>query len=137
MTVSVLLVEDAPQLREVVATLLHSLGEFAVVGEASTEAQARQWLQDNPNTCDLAIIDLILQQGTGMSVIAKCKETPGTHVVVFSDYATPGIRKHCMALGADAVFEKSRQMTEFIDYCARLAPVIAQPKSPEAGPPAI
>ena len=117
--------------------LLLTLGDFKIVGEVAGEAVARSWLEQNPNTCDVAVVDLILAQGTGMGIIAKCKESPRTRVVVFSDYATAGIRNHCMSLGADAVFEKSRQMTEFIDWCSRLEPATELPQLPVAGPPPI
>lgn len=39
--------------------------------------------------------------------------------MVFSDYASEGIRKHCLKLGADAVFLKS-QTRELMDYCSEL-----------------
>lgn len=42
-----------------------------------------------------------------MNVIRRCKEAPeGGAAVVFSSYATPGVRQHCLQLGADAVFDK-------------------------------
>jgi len=133
LTISVLLVEDFRHLRGVMAELLASIGDFAIVGEVGTEAEAKLWLEENAGRWDLAVVDLILEQGTGMGVIAKCKETPGTRVVVFSDYATPGIRQHCLKLGADAVFQKASEMQAFIDWCAALAGPTEPPKSPAAG----
>jgi DNA-binding NarL/FixJ family response regulator len=119
-TVLVFLVEDVLQLRGVVSELLASLGDFRIVGEVATEAEAKLWLDENRGRWDLAVVDLILEQGTGMGVIAKCKEEPGAKVVVFSDYATPGIRKHCLKLGADAVFQKSNDVPAFIAWCSAL-----------------
>ena len=125
MSVSVLLVEDEKQVRAMLADLLAGLGDFVVVAEAATEAEARLWIEEHPGRWDLAVVDLVLEQGTGMGIIAKAKEHAGTQrVVVFSDYATPGIRRHCLQLGADAVFQKSRQLEEFKDYCRAL---LAQP----------
>ena len=123
MAVQVFLVEDMKQLQRVMTDLLSSLGDFEVVGFAATEAEARLWLDENPGRWQLAVIDLILQQGTGMGVIAKCREhADHGKVVIFSDYATPGIRAHCLKLGADAVFLKSGETSAFIDYCAGLLP---------------
>lgn len=132
MPVAVFLVEDMLHLRAVVVDLLKTLGDFVVVGEAGTEAEAKLWLEQNPGRWDLAVIDLILEQGTGMGVIPRCKDLPNHgKVVVFSDYATPGIRKHCMALGADAVFPKSSEVAGFIAYCnALLRPSAAGPTAP-------
>ena len=120
MSIAVLLVEDLKHLRTVIADLLASIGDFEVVGEVSTEAEAKLWLEENPGRWDLAVVDLILEQGTGLGVIAKCREAAGSKIVVFSDYATPGIHKHCLSLGADAVFQKSEGTTGFIDWCSAL-----------------
>ena len=128
MSIAVLLVEDAVQLRRMVADLLAGVGDFTIVGAVGTEAEAKLWLDENRGKWDLAVIDLILEQGTGMGVIGKCKEEPHTKVVVFSDYATPGIHKHCLQLGADAVFQKSSDVGAFLAWCAALVPpATAQP----------
>jgi DNA-binding NarL/FixJ family response regulator len=115
--IRVFLVEDMKHLQGAVADLLRSLGDFTLVATAETEAEANLWLAENPAAWDLAVIDLILEQGTGMGVVAKCKgRSKTTRVVVFSDYVTPGIRTHCLQLGADAAIPKS-DMQAFIDYC--------------------
>ena len=121
MPVRVFLVEDTKHLRDVIAELLDSLGNFALVGTATTEAEANLWLLDHAGSWDLAIIDLVLEQGTGMGVIAKCKHSSATgKVVVFSDYATPGIRRHCLALGAEAAIPKT-DLPAFMGYCSAVA----------------
>ena len=38
-------------------------------------------------------------------------------VVVLTNYATPDIRQRAMALGADAVFDKSTELEELIESC--------------------
>jgi DNA-binding NarL/FixJ family response regulator len=136
--VSVLLVEDMHQLRGVVSELLQELGDFRIVHEVGTEAEAKLWLDENRGGWDLAVIDLILEQGTGMGVISQSRKvSPHGRIVVLSDYATPGIRKHCLKLGADAVFQKSTDVPAFADYLATLAANATEPpKSPEADPPA-
>lgn len=122
MGVRVLLVEDLPQMQGVVLDLLATLGDFKLVKAVSTEAEANLWLDENPGEWDLAVIDLILEQGTGLGVVARAKNrSPGSKVVVFSDYATEGIRKHCIKLGADAAFQKGADVQAFIAYCSALA----------------
>lgn len=122
MPIRVFLVEDLQQMHGVLADLLASIGDFEVVGAASTEAEAKGWLEENRGGWDVAVVDLILAQGSGMGVVARCRERheAGT-VVVLSDYATPGVRKHCLQLGADAVFQKAEDMQAFIAFCSDLA----------------
>lgn len=108
MTLRVFLVEDLPQMRELLGELIRTIGGLRVVASAGTEAEAKLWLEDNPGAWDLAVVDLVLEQGSGMGVIARAKAlTPHKRIVVFSSYITPGMRAHCLKLGAEAVFEKA------------------------------
>ncbi len=128
MAVRLLLVEDLPQMQAVVADLLATVGEFNLVKVVATEAEANLWLDENQDQWDLAVIDLILEQGTGLGVVARSKaRLPTARVVVFSDYATEGIRKHCIKLGADAAFQKGSDMQAFLAYCGDFARSHPQP----------
>ena len=116
----VFLVEDLQRMRGLLADLFTSMGGV-VVGSASTEAEARLWLDEHRNEWDVVVIDLVLEQGSGMEVIRSCRASPGAgKVVVFSSYATPGVRQHCIELGADAVFDKS-ETSAFITWLNDLA----------------
>src|SRR6478735_1476361 len=111
------------------------MGGFRVVAAASTEAEANLWLEDNPGGWDLAIVDLVLDQGAGMNVIRRCKADPnGGRIAVFSSYATPGVRQHCIDLGADEVFDKS-ETERFIAWCGDLKAGVGQVvQTPVSGP---
>lgn len=123
MELKVFLVEDLQRMRGLLDDLFSSMGGLRVVGSASTEAEAKLWLEEHPSAWDVAVIDLVLEQGSGMDVIRRCKAAPGGgRIVVFSSYATPGVRQHCLDLGADAVFDKSETsgfITWFNDFGAR------------------
>lgn len=115
----VFLVEDLQRMRGLLGDLFDSIG-YQVVGAATTEAEANLWLDDHPGGWDLAVIDLVLEQGAGMNVIRRCRRDPHRgHVVVFSSYATPGVREHCLEMGADAVFDKD-DTEPFIAWCGNL-----------------
>lgn len=117
MDVRVFLVEDLGRTRSALAELLETVEGFRVVGGASTEAEANLWLDDHPSGWDLVIVDLMLEQGSGMSVLARCNAQPDKgKVVVYSGYASPAIRDHCLKLGADAVFDKSAT-GPLLDFC--------------------
>ena len=116
----VFLVEDFKSMHALLGDLFATLGGHEIAAISGTEAEARLWLDEHPDGWDLAIIDLVLAEGSGMGVIPHARRTSrsGAKVVVFSSYASPGIRRHCLALGADAVFEKS-DTGEFIRWLDR------------------
>lgn len=109
MDLRVFLVEDLQTIRSLMSELFASIGGLRLVGAAGTEAEARLWLDEHPGGWDLAIVDLVLEQGSGFGVIqhAARQRQRGT-LVVFSSYASAGIRKHCLRAGADAVFDKAQ-----------------------------
>jgi len=100
--------DDADGIQFFIGDLFHSIGGLQVVGSASTEPQAKFWLVANQAEWELAIVDLVLDEGSGLGVITAARQThPAGRVVVFSSYATPAIRTHCLSIGAEAVFSKS------------------------------
>jgi DNA-binding NarL/FixJ family response regulator len=117
----VFLVEDLQRMRGLLGDLFSSIGGLTIVGAAPTEAEAKLWLDEHRGGWDVAVVDLVLEQGAGMDVIRRAKADPGGgRIVVFSSYATPGVRQHCLDLGADAVFDKG-QTGEFIGWLGGLS----------------
>ncbi|MGH8797508.1 MAG: response regulator [Caldimonas sp.] len=115
-----LIVEDSPVIRENLVAALEEMAPIEVVGTAEDEASAVRWLDDNE--CDLAVVDIFLKSGSGLGVLkaAMSSERP-TKLVVLSNYATPDMRRKCLELGADRVFDKSNEIDALILYCCRLA----------------
>jgi two-component system, OmpR family, response regulator len=105
--VRLFLVEDLQTIQTLLRALFAALGGVEVVGGAGTEAEANLWLLEHRGGWDIAIIDLVLEQGSGMSVIRRARELhPPGKVAVFSAYASPAVCQHCLGLGADEVFSK-------------------------------
>ncbi len=112
------LVEDNKTIRDNLVPALEDLVNGQVVGFAETESDALSWLASHPRDWQLLIVDLFLKEGSGLGVLSGCKvRGPGQRVVVLSNYVTADIRARCEALGADAVFDKSRDLDAFIEYC--------------------
>jgi two-component system OmpR family response regulator len=112
------IVEDNPTIRENLIGTLEELARIDPVGTAETENEGKAWLTENRNNWDLAIVDLFLKQGSGLGVLAACRDRPSTQkVVVLSNYATADIRQRCAQLGVDAVFDKSNEIDALVDYC--------------------
>lgn len=112
------LVEDNPTIRENLIATLEELASVDAVGTSDNENDGKEWLLKNPQKWDLAILDLFLKQGSGLGVLAACRDRkPTQKVVVLSNYATADIRQRCAQLGVDAVFDKSNEIDALVDYC--------------------
>jgi DNA-binding NarL/FixJ family response regulator len=116
------IVEDSPVIRENLIATLEELVPVEVVGTAEDEGTAVQWLAQPGNQADLLIIDIFLKSGTGLGVLRAAGLQPQRrHVVVLSNFATPDMRRKCLEMGADQVFDKSNEIDALIQYCGRLA----------------
>jgi DNA-binding NarL/FixJ family response regulator len=107
MAVRVFVVEDQKPMQGLIADLLETLGGFEIVGTADTETAATDWLYRHRGGWDLAIVDLLLGEGSGFTLVSRCNKEPGGAVLVFSDFITPVIRERCLRLGADGVISKA------------------------------
>ena len=116
------LVEDSPVIRENLIATLEELVPAEVVGTAVDEATAVRWLGDPLHPVDLVIVDIFLQGGSGLGVLRAAQALPQHYkLVVLSNYATPVMRRNCLAVGADRVFDKSNEIEGLIEYCRRMA----------------
>ena len=116
------IVEDSPVILESLVATLEELVPVDVVGTAEDESTAVQWLAQTENQCDLVIIDIFLKGGSGLGVLRAANEQPHSYsMVVLSNYATKDMRRKCLELGADRVFDKSNEIDALILYCGRLA----------------
>lgn len=115
-------VEDSPLIRENLIATLEELVPVDVVGTAEDEASAVQWLAQPDSAVDLLIVDIFLKTGSGLGVLRAAQEMARSHkTVVLSNYATPDMRRKCLELGADRVFDKSHDIDALVLYCGRLA----------------
>ena len=116
------LVEDSPLIREQLVATLEELAPVQVVGWAADEAAALQGLAAAGDAVALVIADLFLASGSGLSLLRAAAHGPGSpHWVVLSNYASPEMRRHCLALGAARVFDKSTEVEALLAYCRELA----------------
>jgi len=116
------IVEDSPVIRENLVAALEEMAPIDVVGTAEDEMSALSWLADSHNRCDLVVVDIFLKSGSGLGVLKAASTGYGAaKLVVLSNYATPDMRRKCLELGADRVFDKSNEIDALILYCCRLA----------------
>jgi two-component system, OmpR family, response regulator len=120
MTFRAYIVEDSPTIRENLIETLQELAAVEPVGTAETEYEGKQWLAQNDQYWDLAIVDLFLKEGSGLNILEACRaRRPGQKMIVLSNHATNDVRWRCAQLGADAVFDKSTEIDALVDYCVK------------------
>ena len=117
------IVEDSPVILENLVATLEELAQVEVVGSVPDEAGAVRWMSRDPEAnADLFIVDVFLRSGTGLGVLQAAQQL-GVRArrVVLTNYATEEMRRRCASLGAERVFDKSRELDDLISYCAELA----------------
>jgi DNA-binding NarL/FixJ family response regulator len=120
--VRTLIVEDSAVILENLIAALEELAEVRVVGSAADEGSAIGWIERARDEIDLLIVDIFLGSGSGLGVLrAAADRTLPAKRVVLTNYSTPEMRRRCASLGADRVFDKSRELEDLIAYCARLS----------------
>jgi DNA-binding NarL/FixJ family response regulator len=112
------IVEDSPVILENLVAALQDLAGVEVVGSVADEDGAKRQLP--AAGADLVIVDIFLRQGSGLGVLQAARSI-GLPAVVLTNYATPAMRERCAQLGAERVFDKSRELEELMSYCAQRA----------------
>ena len=116
------IVEDSAIILDNLVATLEELADVKVVGSALDEKSAIDWIRNASGSVDLVIVDIFLKSGSGLGVLRAVQEAGlvGRRVVL-TNYATADIRRRCLALGADRVFDKSGELEDLIDYCSQMA----------------
>jgi len=116
------IVEDSPVILENLVATLQELAQVEVVGSVADEAGAVRWMSRSTDAqADLFIVDVFLRSGTGLGVLqAAQKLGVRARRVVLTNYATEEMRRRCASLGAERVFDKSRELDDLISYCVEL-----------------
>lgn len=112
------LVEDNLTVLDNLVETLNEVADVKIAAHSATQAEAIRWLEMHDGQWDLAIVDLFLKQGSGLGILAGCRNrSQHQKIVVLTNYATPEIRERAAALGADDVFDKSTEIDQLIAYC--------------------
>lgn len=125
----ILLVEDSRVLRDRIRRMVDAVPQAALVAETDSEDDAL--VQLDALLPDVAVIDLRLRVGSGLSVLEHIKAMhPGMITIVLTNYGQPEYREKCLALGADYFFDKTRDIEAFRVVLGELS----QPRSDEVLP---
>ena len=121
MHLTTILVEDNATIRSTLVPALEEMTNVRVLAMAATAGEAKEALHTWRNRWKLLVVDLFLASGSGLQVLETViQRLPGQHVLVLSNYATAEMRRRCLELGADRVFDKSTQLEPFFEHCSVL-----------------
>jgi len=123
MPLKTLLIEDSETIRENLIPTLAELADAHVIAIAETATKAIEELDRHKQNWDLAVVDLFLKEGSGLSVLRAAQDRlPHQHLLVLTNYPTAEIRRRCLELGAEDIFDKSTELEAFFDLCRSYGP---------------
>ncbi len=116
----ILLVEDSRIVRDRLRGIINNIPGCILVAASDNEDDAR--LQLDKHHPDLAVIDLRLKGGSGLSVLSHIKAMQSaTIIIVLTNLAQTEYRVSCLRLGAHYFFDKSKDIAAFtqllVDRC--------------------
>jgi DNA-binding NarL/FixJ family response regulator len=105
MPVTIVVVDDEPQYREMVRFLIATLSNTIVVGEASDGEEALSVaLRERP---DIVITDLVMPRLNGIDLTKRIRqELPQTRVILMSSFTEDAYRMMASDSGADVFVSK-------------------------------
>jgi PAS domain S-box-containing protein len=134
---TVVIVDDAPDVRRLLRTRLRLSGRFEVVGEGADGAQAVSLAGQHHPT--LLLLDVSMPGVDGLEALPRVLGTsPDTRVLMFSGFEEHGLAERAMELGAAAFVEKSvplEALLDLMDELAGHAPPARETTTEEPGPP--
>ena len=117
----ILLVEDHASFRQALAFMFEREPEFAVVGQAGTLAEARQFLNDSGGETDVAVCDLTLPDGDGFDLIEELAANGGEVItLVLSASLEPARFARAVEAGASGVLHKAAAIGDIVEAVKRL-----------------
>lgn len=118
----VFLVEDFPPLRDLIAENLEEIDGLQLAGVAESEEAALAWLGEHQ--CDVLILDLELRQGNGLGILKSLtalQADAGIVKIVYSNHASPNIRRLAAQFGASYFFDKTLDTPKLRQLLERLS----------------
>jgi PAS domain S-box-containing protein len=136
---TIVVVDDASDVRTLLKTRLRLSGRLDVVGEGADGYDAVDLArQHHPS---LMLLDVSMPGRDGLAALPLVLEvSPATRVVMFSGFAAAGLAEHTRRLGAAGFVEKSVPLKELVEQLVTIAgPGAAapagEPQRPEPPPP--
>jgi len=116
--ISLYLVDDVPELRELIRYGLEEDPDFKIVGEAGDGRSAIRGVAETRPTA--VLLDLSMPDMDGLEAIPKIRaEVPETAIVILSGFTADRMGAAAIEQGADDYVEKGAPMAELRDVTRR------------------
>ncbi len=116
----IVIADDSALLRERLKSMLMTVKNVEIVGEAENGIVALKLIKDTDP--DLAILDIRMPELNGIEALKTIKESGGrTKVCILTNYPYPQYKERCLAEGADYFFDKNKDFQQIASMIANLA----------------
>lgn len=118
--VRVLVVDDAIEIADRLASMLNELEQVEVIGPALNGAEAlRIFFESSP---DAVVLDLELPDHSGLEVLATMRENEDSClIIVVTNHDGTEFRERCLRSGADHFIRKFADFEKIVDIIHRFA----------------
>jgi DNA-binding NarL/FixJ family response regulator len=118
----VFIADDSQPIAEMLTELISDPGRIEVVGVGDTESATMESIRRlRP---DVVVLDLQLKTGSGTDVIRAVRSDPSLaalQLLVTSNHTSPQLRAGCLELGAEAYYDKVKELGELAAKLSELA----------------
>jgi DNA-binding NarL/FixJ family response regulator len=118
----VFIADDNQPIADMLTELISESGRVEVIGVADTDTATLDSIRRlSP---DVVVLDLQLKSGSGTDVIRAVRSDPSlasVQLLVTSNHTSPQLKAGCLELGAQAYFDKVKELAELTAKIAALA----------------
>lgn len=112
---TILVVDDAPFIREIVKQILKEETDYKYVGEAVNGYDAIE--KANALKPDIIFMDIVMPELSGIKATEEIiKFNPSTKIIAFTTMDNSSIQEKAMAAGCCGYFKKPFSKKDFLDY---------------------
>jgi len=116
----IIIADDSSLWRDRIKSLLESINNVHVEGEAENGVEALQLIRKIEP--DLAILDIRMPELNGIEVLIKIREMGlQTKVCILTNYPYKQYKERCIAAGTDYFIDKNLDIQQLLDIIFKLA----------------
>ncbi|WP_343907590.1 PAS domain S-box protein [Nocardioides aquiterrae] len=130
---TIVIVDDAAEVRSLVRTRLRLSRKLHVVGEAADGVEAIEMARQHRP--ELMLLDVSMPVMDGLETLPRVLEaSPGTRVVMYSGFQEQGLAQRALELGASVFLEKSSSLDTLADELVAALSAATAPVAPAVEP---